>query len=135
MHCVRRVRPFPPNLRPPTVGVALHYWPKLMTLDPGKDMMDVVEIIMRLLMWGWREARLGEEIRCLSYTPRGDVIATGGASASIFSWCTNRRANLAPGERWLTLCQQRGICPGGSCHRKVQRCLYNNVKVGTITNF
>jgi hypothetical protein len=45
----------------------------------------VVDIILRrLLMWGWREARFGEAITCMSYTPWGDIIAAGGGSGSIF---------------------------------------------------
>ena len=44
----------------------------------------VVDIILRLLMWGWREARFGEEITCLSYTPGGNIISAGGRGGSIF---------------------------------------------------
>ena len=52
------------------VGATLHHW--LLQLDPGKDMTDVVDIILlRLLVWDWREERFGEAIFCLSYTPRG----------------------------------------------------------------
>ena len=40
----------------------------------------VVDIILRLLMWGWREARFGEGIACLSYTKVGHVIAAGCSS-------------------------------------------------------
>jgi len=35
----------------------------------------VVDIILRLLMWGWREACFDDKITCLSYTKWGDVIA------------------------------------------------------------
>ena len=44
----------------------------------------VVDIILRLLMWGWREARLGERIMCMSYTPGGDIISAGGSEGSVF---------------------------------------------------
>ena len=74
------------------VGAAIHR--RLATLDPGKDMTDVVEIILRLLVWGWREARFGEEIMCLSYTPRGDVIAAGGGTGSIFFMSAQTGENI-----------------------------------------
>jgi WD40 repeat protein len=64
------------------VGAALHRW--MLQLGPGKDMTLVVDIILRLLMWGWREARFGEEITCLSYTPGGNIISAGGRGGSIF---------------------------------------------------
>jgi hypothetical protein len=64
------------------VGAALHRW--MLQLGPGKDMTLVVDIILRLLMWGWREARFGEEITCLSYTPGGDIISAGGSGGSVF---------------------------------------------------
>ena len=64
------------------VGAALHRW--MLQLGPGKDMTLVVDIILRLLMWGWREARFGEEITCLSYTLGGDIISAGGRGGSIF---------------------------------------------------
>ena len=60
------------------VGAALHRW--MLQLGPGKDMTLVVDIILRLLMWGWREARFGEGIACLSYTKVGHVIAAGCSS-------------------------------------------------------
>ena len=41
-------------------------------------MTDVVDIILRLLMWGWRKARFSEKITCMSYTPGGDIISAGG---------------------------------------------------------
>ena len=56
----------------------------MLQLGPGKDMTLVVDIILRLLMWGWREARFGEEITCLSYTPGGDIISAGGSGGSVF---------------------------------------------------
>ena len=52
----------------------------MLQLGPGKDMTLVVDIILRLLMWGWREARFGEGIACLSYTKVGHVIAAGCSS-------------------------------------------------------
>ena len=64
------------------VGAGLHHW--LQQLGPGKDMTLVVDIILRLLMWGWQDARFGEQITCLSYTPGGDIISAGGSSGSIF---------------------------------------------------
>jgi WD40 repeat protein len=64
------------------VGAALHRW--FLQLAPGKDMKEVLDIILGLLMWGWREARFGEEITCLSYTPGGDIISAGGTGGSIF---------------------------------------------------
>ena len=64
------------------VGAALHRW--MLQLGPGKDMTLVVDIILRLLMWGWREARFDEEITCLSYTPGGDIISAGGSGGSVF---------------------------------------------------
>jgi hypothetical protein len=64
------------------VGAALHRW--MLQLGPGKDMTLVVDIILRLLMWGWREARFGEEITCLSYTAVGDIISAGGSEGSVF---------------------------------------------------
>ena len=44
----------------------------------------VVDIILRLLMWGWREAHFGEVVTCLSYTKLGDLIAAGSRSGRIF---------------------------------------------------
>ena len=44
----------------------------------------MVDIILRLLMWGWREAHFGEVVTCLSYTKLGDVIAAGSRSGRIF---------------------------------------------------
>jgi hypothetical protein len=64
------------------VGAALHRW--MLPLGPGKDMTLVVDIILRLLMWGWREARFNEEIRCISYTPVGHIISAGGSGGSVF---------------------------------------------------
>jgi hypothetical protein len=64
------------------VGAALYSW--MLQLGPGKDMTLVVDIILRLLMWGWREARFGEEITCLSYTAVGDIISAGGSEGSVF---------------------------------------------------
>ena len=64
------------------VGAALHRW--MLQLGPGKDMTLVVDIILRLLMWGWREARFGEKITCMSYTPGGDIISAGGSGGSVF---------------------------------------------------
>jgi hypothetical protein len=31
-------------------------------------MILVVDLILRLLMWGWREAHFGEDVTCLSHT-------------------------------------------------------------------
>ena len=73
------------------VGAALHrlvrQWAseKDMTLVVEKDMTLVVDIILPLQMWGWREARFGEDVTCLSYTIVGDVIAAGSRSGRIFS--------------------------------------------------
>jgi WD40 repeat protein len=64
------------------VGAALHRW--MLQLGPGKDMTLVVDIILRLLMWGWREARCGEPIMRLSYTPGGNIISAGGQDGSVF---------------------------------------------------
>ena len=64
------------------VGAALHRW--MLQLGPGKDMTLVVDIILRLLMWGWRETRFGEQIECMSYTPGGDIISAGGGGGSVF---------------------------------------------------
>jgi WD40 repeat protein len=64
------------------LGAALHRW--MLQLGPGQDMTLVVDIILRLLMWGWREARCGEPIMCLSYTPGGDIISAGGQDGSVF---------------------------------------------------
>jgi hypothetical protein len=64
------------------IGAALHRW--MLQLGQGKDMTLVVDIILRLLMWGWREARFDEEITCLSYTPGGDIISAGGSGGSVF---------------------------------------------------
>src|SRR6056300_859548 len=44
------------------LGAALHR-----KLDPHKDMKDVVDVILRLMLWDWREARVDEKIQCLSY--------------------------------------------------------------------
>jgi len=64
------------------LGAALHRW--MLQLGPGKDMTLVVDIILRLLMWGWREARCGEPIITLSYTPGVDIISAGGRGGSVF---------------------------------------------------
>jgi WD40 repeat protein len=79
------------------VGAALHRWvrqcnnlfnllsslPITTCLQLG-EMTLVVDIILRLLMWGWREAHFGEVVTCLSYTKLGDVIAAGSRSGRIF---------------------------------------------------
>jgi WD40 repeat protein len=64
------------------VGAALHRWVRQWA--PEKDMTLVVDNILRLLMWGWREAHFGEVVTCLSYTKLGDLIAAGSRSGRIF---------------------------------------------------
>ena len=54
------------------VGAALHR-----KLDPHKDMTDLVDVILRLLLWDWKEASVGEQISCLSYAPHCGIIAAG----------------------------------------------------------
>ena len=64
------------------VGAALHRWVRQWA--PEKDMTLVVDNILRLLLWGWREAHFGEVVTCLSYTKLGDLIAAGSRSGRIF---------------------------------------------------
>ena len=54
------------------LGAALHR-----KLDPHKDMTDLVDVILRLLLWDWKEASVGEQISCLSYAPHCGIIAAG----------------------------------------------------------
>ena len=61
------------------LGAALHR-----KLDPHKDMKDVVDVILRLLLWDWRETRVDGEILCLSYAPNCDIIAAGCVSGQLF---------------------------------------------------
>jgi hypothetical protein len=60
------------------LGAALHR-----KLDPRKDMKDVVDVILCLLLWDWREAHIYEEITCLSYAPSCDVIAAGNRAGKL----------------------------------------------------
>ena len=85
MHCVRCIacgRADHSHLTCVLVCAALHRWVRQWA--PEKDMTLVVDIILRLLMWGWREAHFDEKITCLSYTPGGDIISAGGSGGSIF---------------------------------------------------
>jgi len=59
------------------LGAALHR-----KLDPYKDMKDVVDVILRLLLWNWRDARIDEKILCLSFAPSCDVIVAGSRTTS-----------------------------------------------------
>ena len=62
------------------LGAALHR-----KLDPHKDMKDVVDVILRLLLlWDWREARVDKEITCLSYAPSCDVMVAGSRAGICF---------------------------------------------------
>ena len=61
------------------LGAALHR-----KLDPHKDMKDVVDAILRLLLWDWREARVDEAITCLSYAPSSGVIAAGSGKGMLY---------------------------------------------------
>ena len=47
-------------------------------------MKDVVDVILRLLLWDWRETRVDGEINCLSYAPNCDIIAAGCKSGQLF---------------------------------------------------
>ena len=47
------------------LGAVLHR-----KLDPHKDMKDVVDVILRLLLWDWREVCCHEVMQCLSYALR-----------------------------------------------------------------
>ena len=44
----------------------------------------MVDVILRLLLWGWKEARVGDRIGCLSYAPQCDVIAAGSPGGELF---------------------------------------------------
>ena len=85
------------------LGAALHRW--MLQLGPGQDMTLVVDIILRLLMWGWREARCGEPIMCLSYTPGVDIISAGGQDGSVFfmSAQTGEKIDVTRGKWPLTV--------------------------------
>ena len=61
------------------LGAALHR-----KLGPHKDMKDVVDVILRLLLWDWKETRVDGGIDCLSYASSRDVIAAGSQSGEIF---------------------------------------------------
>ena len=63
------------------LGAALHR--RFLKLDSHKGMKDVVDVILRLLLWDWRETGVDEEIYCLSYAPSCDVIAAGSESGKI----------------------------------------------------
>ncbi len=60
------------------LGAALHR-----KLDPHKDMKDVLDVILRLLHWDWKETRVDKRITCLSYAPSRDVIAVGSGTDSV----------------------------------------------------
>jgi WD40 repeat protein len=47
-------------------------------------MQDVVDVILRMLLWDWRETGIDDNILCLSYAPSCDVIAVGCESGKIF---------------------------------------------------
>ena len=47
-------------------------------------MKDVVDVILRLLLWDWRETRVDGNINCLSYAPNCDIIASGCGSGELF---------------------------------------------------
>ena len=78
------------------LGAALHR-----KLDTRKDMTDVLDVILRLLLWDWkerREASVDEEITCLSYAPSCDVIAVGSRAGICF-------INAQTGEKiWSPVC-------------------------------
>ena len=63
-------------------------------------MKDVVDVILRLLLWDWRETRVDGEIMCLSYAPNCDIIAAGFKSGQLFF------INAQTGEK--ILCPVRG---------------------------
>ena len=44
----------------------------------------MVDVILRLLLWDWRETRVDGEIMCLSYAPNCDIIAAGFKSGQLF---------------------------------------------------
>ena len=56
------------------LGAALHR--RFLKLDSHKDMKDVVDVILRQLLWGMHpgEARVAESIACLSYAPSCDIL-------------------------------------------------------------
>ena len=96
------------------VGVALYHWlHRTLQLDPGKDMADVVDIILRLLMWGWREARFGEGITCLSYTKWGDVIAAGCGRGIFFMSAQTGEKILCPVREHTDYVRAVSWSPGG----------------------
>ena len=64
------------------LGAALHR--RFLKLDSHKDMKDVVDVILRLLLWDWRETRVDGNISCLSYAPNCDIIAVGCKSGQLF---------------------------------------------------
>ena len=89
------------------VGAALHRWVRQWA--PEKDMTLVVDIILRLLMWGWREAHFGEFLTCLSYTKLGDVIVAGSRSGRIFVM------SAQTGEKSLCTVNANPICWRETC--------------------
>ena len=47
-------------------------------------MKDVVDVILRLLLWDWRETRVDGNITCLSYAPNCEIIAAGCDCGTLF---------------------------------------------------
>jgi WD40 repeat protein len=43
-----------------------------------------VDVILRLLLWDWRETLIDGNITCLSYAPNCDIIAAGCGSGTLF---------------------------------------------------
>ena len=60
----------------------------------------MVDVILRLLLWDWRETRVDGEIVCLSYAPNCDIITAGCMSGQLFF------INAQTGEK--ILCPVRG---------------------------
>ena len=69
----------------------------------------VVDNILRLLMWGWREAHFGEVVTCLSYTNAGDLVAAGSRSGRIFVM------SAQTGEKSLCTVNANPICWRETC--------------------
>ena len=46
-------------------------------------MKDVVDVILRLLLWDWRETRVDEDVLCLGYTLSCDDIAAGSRQGEL----------------------------------------------------
>ena len=84
------------------LGAAVHR-----KLDPHKDMTDVVDVILRLLLWDWRDARVGDNITCLGYAPSCDVIAAGSQTGKLVF------INAQTGDK--ILCPVSGHSRGVSC--------------------